>query len=1042
MSGGLARQIAEDAEQGESGVKAWAALLKRVSLLLEEEHYCAIEAPSGPLGPTAVAPWDATEEGLCGGRERLELPDDEGLADFLSRAAGTRLAYGYPTFAHDGALLPMFVVKARLAADGRAVLVERPETARLNTLALRRAGLAMRKALRLANELAESRGDFSQKLARAMRAVGGDPAQFAGAPLAELGDAEGPRWINRPILFSAPFDAERRATWNDLIALLKRPPWSGQARTALAALFGPSVERKAPLVFDLHALGPSQTGAVRTAMVQDVVAVEAAPGAGQMAYVANLIATATAANERVLYVAARSETAGQMARHMESWIARDRRVVVRLSDDPGAERDAVVDTLYRLAREDAQREPAEGQDKPQREKPTRRTLADLERFSPKAEPIAASTRQAHEHVRERHLLQRALAADLGPAWAGAQGRRAPLPATREQLAEWRARLGEMRGRAPGGLGKLMKNMLGGKAETTDVGAAIRGAVAKLPAEARAQMAELLADGSDQALGRALDRIARFCEWRAALLARNEAIRKLVRHHPDGRALEMQAMNHGAQKSAGAREIFRDEWRERLAADPLTLQKQVKALFDLFERSAEQPEARAEGQAAQRLAQAVRTVSSTMRIWTATPSQAQRLLPLEPGLFDLVIVDEADRLDLATALPLLFRAQRAVVVGAMRGARRDCPVPHRRAVALARTAADAPAWSEDPTLSLLAQVQAAMNEQGNPPCRLVDHFRSHPFIADLLNRSFYGGDLKVRTNFRSLRRDAPESMLGLRWRHVEGRCEAAADGLLNAGEVEAAADLLGTWRTDGVFGQAPRRSFAIVSPLPAQRRAIAARARRLSLPLERLLIAAPEELAGRVIDYLVMMPGLAADTPAELRTELAESEALYHDALASARLGVHVVGDRAACLAAGGRAAMLAAWADLAGGAAAAGEVAAAEPDWFDPTFDAAFGPAEDAKADAAAPLTKMLGDCGYAFQANVEEGGLRLAYRVLTPHGGRYDVEIDPSLEELAARPGALDRLVERDKAAMALGYQVVRFEPEELLGAGELLLERLQRLV
>jgi hypothetical protein len=155
-----------------------------------------------------------------------------------------------------------------------------------------------------------------------------------------------------------------------------------------------------------------------------------------------------------------------------------------------------------------------------------------------------------------------------------------------------------------------------------------------------------------------------------------------------------------------------------------------------------------------------------------------------------------------------------------------------------------------------------------------------------------------------------------------------------------------------------------------------------------------------------------------------------------------VGDRAACLAAGGHPAALASWSAAAGEREAAPAPAAEDSEWFDPRFDEAFGPADGARPDAAAPLAKMLGDCGYAFQANVEEGGLRLACRVLTPHGGRYDVEIDPSLEELAARPGALDRMAERDKAAAALGYQVVRFEPEELLGSGELVLERLRRLI
>src|SRR5690606_39216089 len=132
----------------------------------------------------------------------------------------------------------------------------------------------------------------------------------------------------------------------------------------------------------------------------------------------NLIATATAAGERVLYVAARPETAAAMARHMESWVLREGHLSVRLAGSVSRERDAIVDTLYRMARDDAQREPPEGQDKPQREKPTRRMLAELERFAPKVEPVAASARQSHEHVHERHLLQRALAAELGSGWAG------------------------------------------------------------------------------------------------------------------------------------------------------------------------------------------------------------------------------------------------------------------------------------------------------------------------------------------------------------------------------------------------------------------------------------------------------------------------------------------------------------------------------------------------------------------------------------------------------------------------------------------------
>ena len=38
------------------------------------------------------------------------------------------------------------------------------------------------------------------------------------------------------------------------------------------------------------------------------------------------------------------------------------------------------------------------------------------------------------------------------------------------------------------------------------------------------------------------------------------------------------------------------------------------------------------------------------------------IPLAPGIFDLVVFDEASQCDIASALPLLYRAKAAVVIG--------------------------------------------------------------------------------------------------------------------------------------------------------------------------------------------------------------------------------------------------------------------------------------------------------------------------------------------------------------------------------------------
>ncbi len=49
-------------------------------------------------------------------------------------------------------------------------------------------------------------------------------------------------------------------------------------------------------------------------------------------------------------------------------------------------------------------------------------------------------------------------------------------------------------------------------------------------------------------------------------------------------------------------------------------------------------------------------------WACTALTAHSNFPLESGLFDLVIVDEASQCSLAAVLPLAYRAKRLAVVG--------------------------------------------------------------------------------------------------------------------------------------------------------------------------------------------------------------------------------------------------------------------------------------------------------------------------------------------------------------------------------------------
>jgi superfamily I DNA and/or RNA helicase len=50
------------------------------------------------------------------------------------------------------------------------------------------------------------------------------------------------------------------------------------------------------------------------------------------------------------------------------------------------------------------------------------------------------------------------------------------------------------------------------------------------------------------------------------------------------------------------------------------------------------------------------------LWLSSVQAASKRIPLIPGLFDVLVIDEATQCDLASAIPLMFRAKKVVIVG--------------------------------------------------------------------------------------------------------------------------------------------------------------------------------------------------------------------------------------------------------------------------------------------------------------------------------------------------------------------------------------------
>ncbi len=186
------------------------------------------------------------------------------------------------------------------------------------------------------------------------------------------------------------------------------------------------------------------------------------------------------------------------------------------------------------------------------------------------------------------------------------------------------------------------------------------------------------------------------------------------------------------------------------------------------------------------------------LWVGTLREIDDTMPAEPGIFDVVILDEASQIDQARAAPALARARQAVVVGDPRQLRHVSFVSDAAMRdAAARHGIDGtPARTLDVRRNSLFDVAAG----AAPVIRLDEHFRSAPHIIAFSDRRFYDGSLRLMTLHPATETEDVIDVVT-----VDG---IRTDGT-NPAEVDAVGDLMAGLVDAGVA------SIGVLSPFRAQ-----------------------------------------------------------------------------------------------------------------------------------------------------------------------------------------------------------------------------------
>ena len=284
------------------------------------------------------------------------------------------------------------------------------------------------------------------------------------------------------------------------------------------------------------------------------------------------------------------------------------------------------------------------------------------------------------------------------------------------------------------------------------------------------------------------------------------------------------------------------------------------------------------------------VANSLPCWAVTSLSARGRIPLESGFFDLVVIDEASQCDIASALPLLYRAKAAVIIGDSQQLRHIsslAPIKDKALLSKHGLTENHMGWAYSvSSLFDLATQLCSVNQI----TILRDHHRSHQDIIEFSNQEFYEGKLRLATRQASLR-PVGTTEYGIRWLDTIGEAISGANGgLTNRAEAKAVVEELRRMVIEKKYDG----SIGVVSPFRAQVSLIQRLVngdQSLSNALDgrEFIVGTAHGLQGDERDVIIFSPGVSQNMPAGPKGFLKSTPNIFNVAITRARCCLVVVG---------------------------------------------------------------------------------------------------------------------------------------------------------
>lgn len=292
---------------------------------------------------------------------------------------------------------------------------------------------------------------------------------------------------------------------------------------------------------------------------------------------------------------------------------------------------------------------------------------------------------------------------------------------------------------------------------------------------------------------------------------------------------------------------------------------------------------------------MKEVSCFLNAWSVNNLSANGEIPLEEGFFDLVVIDEASQCNIASAIPLLYRAKRAIILGDPFQLKHITTLrtPRSLELMLKNNLTIDKHILYDYVEQSLYHLSESRIKKGKV-IRLNEHFRSHADIITFSRQFWYENDLLISTDYRNLSPQIGIDESAVEWLDVVGNINQIENsGAYITEEIDMVVNkVIDLIRKPDFSGE-----IGVVTPFKHQAKKIRDQLnkRLTEIEIPRVLVDDAVKFQGDEKDIVIYSIVVAENMPYGVNRYHEETPNLLNVAVTRARAKLIVVGNLHACL---------------------------------------------------------------------------------------------------------------------------------------------------